>query len=213
MDVEQVTPDLKLPPTLDWYRQAANWLVGLSTGALAVELSLLETIQKQPSGVKLLFTLTGMMYLAAIVTGVFFYYYMTAYANRLETKDKYLIFKNHAGLTPAQRHLYETKISEADGGMANAKTWYNMFYTASFWSFMAGALLLTASLGLLLVASPAADPPGRYLLLKTAPGDSALTLYPIKETKGDIWILEKRGAVYQWQRLPYDLDSLTQKKK
>lgn len=53
----------ELPVTLDWYRQAANWLVGLSTGAIAASLTFMDKLRPVGLVVRVLFVFAGVCFL------------------------------------------------------------------------------------------------------------------------------------------------------
>ena len=109
----------KLPETLQWYRDAGNWLVGLSVGALAY----LATAGPQlTDGVvsRLLVPLTALLFGVAAFTGVFFYFWLLTFANCIERGEK----------------------SEPGTATRNAETWYSRFFRILRWTFGLGALAL-----------------------------------------------------------------------
>src|SRR2546428_1116612 len=77
-----------LPTTLAWYRDAANWVVGLSTGALAAGLAYRDEIQLAERTPRVVFSLSALAFLVAVVAGIQFYFWITTYGNQLERSHR-----------------------------------------------------------------------------------------------------------------------------
>lgn len=116
----------ELPESLDWYRQSANWLVGLASGALAITASLAEKLIAQGRISKILFTFEGLSFLVTILCGVTFHFLLVSYGNSLELKH---------WAPPEQKESFQRRIGDAAAS-------YPKFYYAMVISFAAGAIFL-----------------------------------------------------------------------
>jgi hypothetical protein len=76
----------QLPQALGWYRESANWLVGLSVGALAAAANCADKLLKANAFLKVVFMLSGGGFLIAVVGGVAFYYWLLRLGNALESR-------------------------------------------------------------------------------------------------------------------------------
>jgi hypothetical protein len=123
----------QLPQTLGWYRESANWLVGLAAAALATAATFVEKFFAANLFLKLLFTLGGISLFVAVFCGLAFYFWLLSLGNSLES-------------TGADR---DTRIS-------GARTWYPRFYYGLLAGFLLGAFFLAT----LAIASLYSPPPG-----------------------------------------------------
>ncbi len=77
----------KLPTTLGWYRDAANWVVGLSAGALAAAITQIDRVRGAGRGPEAIFVVAAILFLIALVSGIQFYLWLTSYGNARERSD------------------------------------------------------------------------------------------------------------------------------
>lgn len=70
--------------TLEWYRQEANWLVGLSTGAIAAGLGLLDGLAASGVLVRALLTAAGLLFLVALFAGTRLYVWLNQWGSDFE---------------------------------------------------------------------------------------------------------------------------------
>jgi hypothetical protein len=180
-----------LPVTIDWYRQAANWLVGLSTGALAVGLTLADRVQAQSVTVQRLFLASGLAFLIAVVAGVRFYLWVTTYANQREQRDA---AKDDAGkVVPEQR-------------MAKSLRRAAVTYQALLWSFTIGVGF--AAVDILVLVTREHPTPGHWTVVSspvplvgcaTRPGT-----FLLNGDTSSVYLLERSDSgTFAWQRIPF----------
>ncbi|MGB3870885.1 MAG: hypothetical protein WA937_15635 [Flavobacteriales bacterium] len=74
----------KLPEILPTHRQTANWLVGLSTGALAGLFTLMEKVWPTEGIEAWSYALAGLFFILAICTGVAAHLFISAFTNCYE---------------------------------------------------------------------------------------------------------------------------------
>ena len=155
-----------LPATLDWYRQAANWLVGLSTGAVAIGLTNLERIERSEGHIKVLCGSAGVFFLLAILSGIFFYIWLTALANGLEYREKHSASVD-AEADPGRKRELEEKMRRAEGKIARARKWFPRFYWTLMFTFPFGVLLI--SVAILVSLAQGADKQPSYSIITAPP--------------------------------------------
>src|SRR6266404_8705035 len=83
-----VANETKLPETLTWYRDGANWIVALSTGAIAVGFGVRDGLTVGTNLARTAFLLAGLAFAAAVSAGVFLYFWLTAYGSRHEKRSR-----------------------------------------------------------------------------------------------------------------------------
>lgn len=71
---------------MDWFRQSANWLVGIAAGGLAWLGAMYfdERAEEAANWVDLLYAAAALGFVVTIVSGVFFYSWLTYFANQYE---------------------------------------------------------------------------------------------------------------------------------
>ena len=177
-----------LPTTIDWYRQAANWLVGLSTGALGVGLTLADRVQAQSVWVQRLFLFSGLAFLIAVIAGVRFYLWIITYANQREQRDK--------ATKPED-------IAAAEQRMATAVRRYSLMYGVLLWSFTIGVGL--AAVDIVMLVAREHPTPGHWTIVsspvplagcETRPGT-----FLLNADTSAVWLLERSDSgTFGWQR-------------
>jgi len=180
-----------LPATIDWYRQAANWLVGLSTGALGVGLTLADRVQAQSVWIQRLFLVSGLAFLIAVIAGVRFYLWIIDYANQREQRDK--------ATKPED-------IAAAGQRMATAVRGYSSWYRALLWSFTIGVGLAAGDIVMLVTREH--PTPGHWTIVsspvplagcETRPGT-----FLLNADTSAVWLLERSDSgAFGWQRIAF----------
>ena len=66
----------ELPETLNWYRESGNWLVGLSTGAIAAGLAFGVDLSSRSQAAFISLIVAGVCFILVIVLGVLFYFWI-----------------------------------------------------------------------------------------------------------------------------------------
>lgn len=90
-DILQVKAEVRpLPTSMDWFRQSANWLVGLSSGGLAWLGSMYfdKRIDHIANWVDLLYAAAALAFVIAIIAGVSFYSWLTNFASHYEKETE-----------------------------------------------------------------------------------------------------------------------------
>ena len=179
-----------LPVTIDWYRQAANWLVGLSTGALGVGLTLADRVQAQSVAVQRFFLLSGLAFLIAVLSGVFFYLWITTYANQREQRDK----------------AKPEDVAAAEQRMGTSMRRYSFMYQALLWSFTIGVGLAAGDIVMLVTREH--PTPGHWTIVsspvplagcETRPGT-----FLLNADTSAVWLLERSDSgTFGWQRIAF----------
>ncbi|MBO0929428.1 hypothetical protein [Fibrella aquatilis] len=208
-DLTPAYPDIHLPPTLDWYRQAANWLVGLATGALAVGLSSADHIPFNTHYQQWVAGLTIACFLVTVGSGVAFYLAITRFANCLEQREKYGAW--YEGITLAeQKEIILCKHRKADKDSKAAETTYGFFYGTMLWSFLVAVVGMVLTLVGILRA-PAIPKPQKLTVFTASIPRSQQTIL-LDETSNRTWLLTTDTARRLiWQ--PIQIDTVTGKKK
>jgi hypothetical protein len=187
-------PPLALPVTLDWYRQAANWLVGLSTAAIGAGFSVAGKVRAQTVPIRIVFLASGFAFLVAVLGGVFFYLWITNYANQLEQRAARL------PETPANT------VQAQDAALATASKRYTFFYELLLWSFPAAVLLVAVDV-ILVVCQPPGQPEialvaGAIAHDRGTPQEGAVLL---KDGSGTVWILSRDDSGKTvWRGIGFD---------
>lgn len=194
-------PEVHLPPTLDWYRQAANWLVGLATGVLAVGLSSADKIPFETPGQQWIACLCIVCFLVTVGSGIAFYFWITSFANCLERREKFTNWHQNA-TTEDLKKEYLRKHVEADEASVRAGSWYTFFYNGMMWSFLAATLCMVLTLIGILRAEPTPKTPELTIF-----GADKQT-FMVDKMSGTTWILTTDPAHHlTWQ--PVDIPLMT----
>jgi hypothetical protein len=190
----------ELPATLTWYRDAANWIVGLSTAALAAGLTYREEIRAAAQLPRLIFFISALAFLVALVAGIQFYFWLTTYGNQRERRD---------GL----RGQSEAESKDAESKMARAARRFGRWYGILLWAFHVGIVGYAVSTIWLLSKDDTAGRPEASWSLAVVPaqdccGRGRPQLFKIEEHTGRIWYLTadstRRGV---WRQI--QVDSIT----
>ncbi|MEP6620184.1 MAG: hypothetical protein ABJE47_12755, partial [bacterium] len=129
---------VELPATLTWYRDAANWMVGLSTGALAAGFAFKTELLSASSTARALFAFGAIAFFIAVIAGIQFYFWITSYANKRELRDR--VRASLDTVTPADRPAAEAKIDRLEGRMKVADMFYGFFYYLLLVAFHLGVV-------------------------------------------------------------------------
>jgi phage shock protein PspC (stress-responsive transcriptional regulator) len=135
---------LELPTSLQWYREGANWVVGLSTAALGAGFALRADVLTAPTAGRIGFVVSSFAFLVAVVTGILFYFWLNFYANESENLER---IKAEAAPMDEAARVEMTKESKRQ--ISRATSWYQRLYYVLFGAFFAGILgymLLTAAM-------------------------------------------------------------------
>lgn len=192
-----------LPVTLSWYRDAANWVVGLSTGALAAGFTYREPIQSAPPFVRGVFVAAAILFLVALVAGIQFYFWLTTYGNQRERRERVA-----AGMPQTRKEEQEKEVAlqDAEQRLQRASRRYGYFYALLLWAFHLGVLgyaVVTASL----FTRPRPTPEAwQIVALPCCPGARCRVSQPhvlrIETTTGRAWYLAADSlAPVSWTRI------------
>jgi hypothetical protein len=158
-----------LPETLAWYRDAANWIVGISTGALAGTLAIRDVFAGAGRPVQVAVGLGVLLFVVAIVSGVQFYLWIVTFANQRERR---LHLEAESAPVPAPVPVpalapapeagadaapHAEAIRDARTREDRAEGRFGMWYTSLLWCFHAATIAYGAAAAIF-VASPSARP-------------------------------------------------------
>jgi hypothetical protein len=205
-----------LPTTLDWYRQGATWIVGLSTGALAFSVGWLRDRPLDSPWMNRSLGAASFFFLAATVTGVVFYWHLTTAGNRRET-----LATNRRELADGPRataHEAEaarrngltqdnTKL-EADLRRTEARLGLLYVLSLGWLACAAASLFLFISIAVWATEGQAVAAKGEFVplgpLSSAGSGDRQVAFLLNKDT-GEIWELDvARDRPTSLRRLPVD---------
>lgn len=200
------SPAVDLPPTLDWYRQAANWLVGLSTGAIAAGVTMSGEIRQAAPVARGLVFPTGLAFLLAVVSGVLFYFWILKFANSYERRT--MLRAQHAAESdPAKCTEIEKKIAVLDRVISTEAGAYLRFYRLLLGSFLIGVSFLAVTLFLLVMPGREAVAGDAYQLMTVpvAENDASVGVQTVlvDRRNGRTWMLVAAadGTVH-WAPIP-----------
>lgn len=163
--------DSPLPATLDWYRQIANWIVGLAVGALALTPQWAGASTASTWPIRVLSIVTGLLLLIAVHSGIRLYIWLTDLGHCHERAHALseLTFDSEGSILE-QAANHETEVSKTNQDMKNAERHVGFHWNWLLFVFPL-AMLGLALLGLCRVVVPA--PTQRYTVIKGS--DSAAT--------------------------------------
>jgi hypothetical protein len=200
----------ELPATLAWHRDDANWIVGLSTGALAGAIAYKSDIVAAPLVTQVIVLAAVICFVASVLSGIQFYIWITSYGNSREFHDR----RTHDLTTqPAAEHdKIQADITSAKQSMEIAQRRYGYFHTILLWVFHLGGLLFAVGM-IALFMHP--KPPERSWELVSMPCCPAVKcripqphVLRIEKTTGETWFLTGDSThAGVWQRIQ-DADSL-----
>lgn len=127
-----------LPATLSWYRDAANWVVGLSTGGIAGALAYHKDLASASRTALAIFTASTIALFLAVLAGIQFYFWITSYANQLERRNR--LNSTILGWPHPTDPDTEKAVEDASSKMKKAESRFGYFYSALLWCFHIGAV-------------------------------------------------------------------------
>jgi hypothetical protein len=134
----------ELPVSLPWYRDAANWIVGLSTGAFAGSMAYFDKFVLFDRGSLVVFLLTGAAFLIAIVLGVWFYLSVIYFGNQREFVVT-LTRQREATVGDRDRESISRTIAKHQGRRDHAQKRIGRLYLPMIGAFYVGLGLLVFS--------------------------------------------------------------------
>jgi hypothetical protein len=193
-----VSDKYELPATLDWYRQGANWLVGLSTGAIAAGLALTDKIQGLGSGSVWLLRLAGLAFLVTVVAGVFSYFFLNSIGNALELRAgvREKIAKGDTQALQDELKVHQGKLEKAHGR-------YWVLYTVCLVAFPVGVLFGAIEVWQITSRRPAPIAQRWRVTGVDVPGMAAVM---VEESSAEAWglVTDSASRAFVWRRTPRD---------
>ncbi len=193
-----------LPTTLGWYRDAANWIVGLSAGAVAAGLAYHHEIQSATSGIRISFLVASLLFVLAIVSGIQFYFWLTSYANQRERRDR-LDEDLKKQVQGESRTDLRDQMSDSTAKIRSAQRRFGFFYTSLLWTFHLGTIGFT--LVTVWLVSARSEKPHSWTVTSgpccSSPGPpSPLYALRIDQSSGETWYLTVDSTKsYVWRRI------------
>lgn len=177
------------PKSLDWYRQAANWLVGLSTGGLLLMTSLIGDVRDADRWTSLSFALAGLAFLLSVICGVLFYLHVLTLGNTIERLAEISLGDEATSQDKEKRQKLETKKERAEH-------WFLLFYRGVLLFFPIGLLFTAAVLVLTIVERP--PPPNGFVVVNgvrsTLAGEADTVSLLVDVHEGRSWVLRSTEA-------------------
>ena len=198
------TATSELPTTLAWYRDAANWIVGLSAGAVAAALAYHREIQSAALGIRISFLAAGLLFVLAIVCGIQFYFWLTSYANQRELRDRLEEELKKEVHEPIKIELTK-EVSYAAAEMQTAQDRSGFFYTGLLWTFHLGTISFAFVTGWL-VSAPS-EPSHSWTVTSTSCCSSPGRLSPLcglrvdQSTGETSYLTLDSTKSYVWRRI------------
>lgn len=131
-----------LPHALDWYRQTANWLVGLSAASLAWLSTVAFDVLATHSWSIYLLIGAGLAMVLALLAGIYFYISLTAYGHAFEE-----LFKANelldAETDSNKKSELQSKVDEESKRMKSSENWYGALYLIMVICFTFGVMSIT----------------------------------------------------------------------
>jgi len=171
----------RLPEVLEAHRQTANWLVGLSAGALAGFATFLDRPRVHGSLEEWLLGLAALFFLLAISAGVAFHLAITIFTNNYEQHaraEESIEWKNAAlkkardtneptAVVALEEKLKElnTQLEDCDKHKNTWLKWYKRFYRALTFCFYAALVSGAWYIGVSSTTKSPQDSTGDVLLL------------------------------------------------
>lgn len=181
----------QLPISLDWYRQAASWIVGLSTGAVALSLTAVGELKKQAPGTKLLAGFTGGTLVLTVIVGVYLYLFIVNFANVREIKQDRQRKLVTTRDSPARKQL-EVKIGKDDEKEREYLKSINVYYRVLIALFPLSLLFIVGTITASVVISN--NPEGDYQIVQLSGAGSLTGRVIILDKKtGRMWEISEAG--------------------
>jgi len=174
-----------LPTSLDWYRQAANWLVGLSTGAVALGLTVIGELKKQSAATKLLAAATGGTLVLTVLIGVFFYLFILNFANIRERRRDDQRKLADSRDVPARQQL-ERRIAKAKDDEREYLQSINFYYRLMIVVFPLSLLFIVGTITASVVTSGGGEGDHRVIRLPTGTPAAGRT-FILDQKSGRLW--------------------------
>ncbi|HEX6899405.1 MAG TPA: hypothetical protein VF789_06810 [Thermoanaerobaculia bacterium] len=126
----------------------------------------LERIERSEDHIKILCGSAGVFFLLAILSGIFFYIWLTTLANGLEYKENHSAAVD-AEANPERRRELEGRMARAKEKIARARKWFPRFYWILMFTFPIGVLLI--SVAILVSLAQGADKQPSYSIITAPP--------------------------------------------
>lgn len=165
-----------LPTSMDWFRQSANWLVGLSLAALAWLGGRYEARTDHAwIPLEVLYACTALAFVVAVLCGIGFYHWLTYFASLYEREDP----KKPAATpeTPGAADNADGRLKDSPRDKARRR--YGHFFNALKFAFPLGVLLSIATIVTERYGSSTAVAAGSVLLIDGRAQDSTCTKYSV----------------------------------
>ena len=200
-----------LPETLSWYRDGANWVVGLSTGALAAGLAYREQLQGTTWQPRAVFIVAAGAFVVAVVAGLQLYFWLITYGNQHEQRERLssqLAAPNADKSAPnADKSTLEERLADAKKHADRALSVLGNLYYVLLLSFHVGVAGYAFTTIVLLSTTAPAKPEWSIAWPGDCPGATCSGAAPravvIETGLGKAWYLasDSTGAT-AWRPLP-----------
>jgi hypothetical protein len=197
-----------LPATLQWYRDGANWIVGLSTGAIAASIAYYDKFVLLDRLALAVLLLAMGAFTLSVLCGILFYIWVIAYGNQREYVERLQRDLAAAAGDAHKTHALKLQITASEAKRDGALEHMRAFYKPLLWTFFAGVIALALSAGAY-IANP--RPPETLWSVQTmtttaaptSPGEHAQSLVIRLDTKsGEAWFLVTgTDAKPVWRRI------------
>jgi hypothetical protein len=183
-----------LPATLQWYRDGANWIVGLSTGAIAASIAYYDKFVLLDRLALAVLLLAMAAFVVSVLCGIFFYIWVIAYGNQREYVERLQHDLASAAGDAHKTQALKLQVAASEAKRDGALEHMRAFYKPLLWTFFVGVIALALSAGAY-IANP--RPAETLWSLQTvtmssapAPGEQPKSLVIRLETKsGETWLL------------------------
>lgn len=196
---------------LNWHREAGNWLVGLSTGAIATGVLMGTQLKPANSWVKAVFVVAGICFLATILVGMLYYFWILKFGGTKVRKQELanqVASAATSGNPPAAEEMknLEDELREKGEKLEKARKKINPLHTALLVLFPFGAIL--AAIGVLGLIIPGAETSRKFSVVSIT-GDSTVeprhgrTSLLLSETDGRTWeLIRGENGELLWRCVP-----------
>lgn len=207
----------ELPTSLDWYRQTVNWMVGLSTGAIAAGVTVVDRLRSQSLTAQWTFVAAGVVLLTAVALGVNLYSRLVALGNALEERARHS--QRRKELQEEARQIAYTarageavKIAEDEKAAVEEERELQTYtrkeqgkigsvFDALLWVFPIGLAL--GAIGLGIATMSPAEVHRKWQVVATE--NAAAPAVMVEESTGEAWILTKGPqSTFVWRLAPRD---------
>lgn len=195
----------ELPATLSWYRDAANWVVGLSTGALAAAFAYREDIQAATQTPRVVFVAAAIAFLIALLAGIQYYFWITTYANQRERRDR--LQSSLTSVPSEEQPAAQAHIADAAKRMERAEQRFGYFHTLLLWSFHFGVFGYATVTAVMFTRPNLPEESWELVTVPCCPAARCRIPQPhvlrIERTTGRTWFLTADSVrAGQWHSIP-----------